>query len=985
MQSNNSCVSRSQVDIGAEAASTPLPPGHHHPGTPLPPRFPNPQPLSRRPLEAQSRPFHRFFIVIRRKAERRPDPNPHSMNADTMDPNKPRAAAKARKRAAKACLSCRARKVRCDVSQRGMPCMNCYLDNDTCVVADRASCQVTIPPYEPSVNDASESRNGYMATENDYDDDTSPSTQAQAQAPPTFDIGPILPQAGVEHNQSDMSSISSLFPSTNASWAGNGQRQSTTDITYSYYPFLSINNLHNLLPQDVNYLESQGCLRIPTPEILDEFVRQYFLHVHPLMPVINEGDFWEMYGQCGFGGSGERMSLLVFQSMLFVACNFVSKEKVKALGFSSSRVARATLYRRCKLLYDFESESSMIYLAQTAIMLSQWSPNFTQAFKKANSTWLSAAIQHAKNAEAHHYSALPSFSPVISPLQYKKQNVLKRLWWCCIVRDRILPLGMRRSLKITRSHFDFSSSPTFGYRDMADEVERSKVYDSATKKCVVEIFVQIVELCTVLTDLIMMVFPLDDSPDGERRLGLMKLSKSGSASRHYGGGPHHESAILYTNMMYMYYHSSWVALSHHEVLQTAVTAVTPNLTSNLREFSTIYENRHELQEAASGVTECLQEVIQLKLARWLPISAVPCTALPLVLHIIDVKLSSFRRSQPAPDELVKQNRLNVLVEAMKTYTPQYDGCDYVSETIRHIMTLAQLDTPTPLPATSTTSTISNWTDILASQPGCYLRLAMTMDLSFAKGRLPEESDFPASLRGLFTAGRNPVRALLRGSPRMSPSVIPSFTAASHQQMFSPSNPYTVLGEHHHHQQLQHQHQRTPSVSTFVPPAPGTVHSLSSDETESPTNSLDEDGNTTTTRNAVSAAHMNGTMSGRDLISRPYHENMMMLDNFAASDLEVEDIAGEILAAQFLRQSNEYGSLTATSGVGAARGGGNIEEVGHNDDQAAGSSNDEEATMGGMETWFDNAWGNEGEAGLEDGEAAKILGDAMGDGGVECGA
>ncbi|KAK8009009.1 hypothetical protein PG991_011560 [Apiospora marii] len=963
------------------------------------------------------------------------------MNADAMDPNRPRVAAKARKRAAKACLSCRARKVRCDVSQRGMPCMNCYLDNDTCVVADRASRkpqQVSIPPYEPSVNnDASESRNGYMASENDFDDDTFPSsTQPQAQAPPAFDMGQSssvpgfgnnvgttdrahVPHAGTDRHQSNMPNISSLFPPTNAPWATEtGQRQGSTDITYSYYPFLSINNLHNLLPQDVNYLESQGCLRVPTPETLDEFVRQYFLHVHPLMPVINEGDFWDMYGQYGFGGSGERMSLLVFQSMLFVACNFVSKEKVKSLGFSSTRVARATLYRRCKLLYDFESESSMIYLAQTAIMLSQWSPNFTQAFKKANSTWLSAAIQHAKNAEAHHYSALPSFSPIISPLQYKKQNVLKRLWWCCIVRDRILPIGMRRSLKITRSHFDFSSSPTFGYRDMADEVERSQVYDSATKKCLVEIFVQIVDLCTVLTDLIMMVFPLDDSPGWGKKIGpdeTLKVREFKQALRRWytltiqkfpmfggcgsprtavsrGKGHHHDSVILYTNMMYMYYHSSWVALSHHEILQTAVTAVSPNLTSNLREFSTIYENRQELQEAASGVTECLQELIQLKLARWLPISAVPCTALPLVLHIIDVKLSSFHRTQPSPDEVVKQNRLGVLVEAMKLYTPQYDGCDYVSETIRHIMTLAQLDTPTPLPATSTTSTISNWTDILASQPGCYLRLAMTMDLSFAKGRLPEESDFPASLRGLFTAGRNPVRALLRGSPRMNPSINPRFATPSHHNMFSPPNSFSVLGEHHHQQHLQQQ--RTPSASTFIPPAPGTVHSLSSDETESPTNSLDEDGSAST-RNAVTAARMNGTVSGGDLVNRPYQDNMMMLDNFTASDLEVEDIAGEILAAQFLRQSNSndygaFGDATTTGNTTDSRSGDDTEEANNNQDGqtvvAVPHSGEEETTMGGMEAWFDNAWGNEGNEAPEDGgDAARILRDTMSDGGVECGA
>lgn len=58
--------------------------------------------------------------------------------ADT-EPPKTKAQSKIRKRAPKACLSCRARKVRCDVSQRGRPCMNCYLDSETCVVTGRAS------------------------------------------------------------------------------------------------------------------------------------------------------------------------------------------------------------------------------------------------------------------------------------------------------------------------------------------------------------------------------------------------------------------------------------------------------------------------------------------------------------------------------------------------------------------------------------------------------------------------------------------------------------------------------------------------------------------------------------------------------------------------------------------------------------------------------------------------------------------------------
>ena len=42
----------------------------------------------------------------------------------------------AKRRAAKACQTCRSRKVRCDVVDSGPPCNNCRLDNVQCIVSD---------------------------------------------------------------------------------------------------------------------------------------------------------------------------------------------------------------------------------------------------------------------------------------------------------------------------------------------------------------------------------------------------------------------------------------------------------------------------------------------------------------------------------------------------------------------------------------------------------------------------------------------------------------------------------------------------------------------------------------------------------------------------------------------------------------------------------------------------------------------------------
>lgn len=80
----------------------------------------------------------------------------------------------------------------------------------------------------------------------------------------------------------------------------------------------------NVRTCDICRLELQGCLRLPTKPIVDEFLRRYFLHVHPMLPLLNEGDFWDMY--CGeAGGENKHFSLLLFQSILFASCSVRSR------------------------------------------------------------------------------------------------------------------------------------------------------------------------------------------------------------------------------------------------------------------------------------------------------------------------------------------------------------------------------------------------------------------------------------------------------------------------------------------------------------------------------------------------------------------------------------------------------------------------------------------------------------------------------------
>lgn len=92
-------------------------------------------------------------------------------------------------------------------------------------------------------------------------------------------------------------------------------------VLYSHYQYLTVGNLHKIPHQDVSYLEAQGCLHVPTRPTLDHFVDQYFAHVHVLLPLLHEGNFWDMYSYKDNTTPQEKMPLLVFQAMLFASCN----------------------------------------------------------------------------------------------------------------------------------------------------------------------------------------------------------------------------------------------------------------------------------------------------------------------------------------------------------------------------------------------------------------------------------------------------------------------------------------------------------------------------------------------------------------------------------------------------------------------------------------------------------------------------------------
>ncbi|KAL4727125.1 hypothetical protein ACLX1H_006026 [Fusarium chlamydosporum] len=704
-----------------------------------------------------------------------------------------------RKRATKACLKCRKRKVRCDVTRTSTPCTNCRLDGCECVVARRADAFPTNDgPSSVTSNDILRDCEAVASA-------TSPSSSNDNPPTPIEEASSVLQnleeteyhsvhhrdRADIEspinptpdHATEEIERIEEYMPTAFDSVASVISIEepcqpirSELKALYSSMPFLRTLNMRDC---DFNHLNAQGCLRVPSKPILDEFMRHYFLYIHPLLPLLNEADFWNAYDPIPSNNShpGTPVSMLLLQSMMFASCTFVSKESLQTLGFSTILEAKESFYTKAKLLYDFSTDPDPISIAQAALLLTYWCPTFRSGPRKPNSRWLRIAIQHAKSCGADTYET-PGFGLHISHQDMKRRNILKRIWWCCIIRDRIMPICVRRNIQISSAQFDFASCSPLGYDDLVDELESSRVYNIATKHKLILALERLTELCVALTDILSLVYPTESIPilDAEAHSSAFaqvqehkrSLRCWAAATRpplalkdlNPDAGQYEDSAVLFTNLVWIYFHASQVALCNYELhLGLVLGLITQNPTSG-QQMQFLKNNRRDLRNATKSIAECFARLHPRRLTRWLPSSAVACTALPLAMHMVDIKMSSASSAAEIwsrPEVASKQSRLNVLIQVFRELHPKYDGVHSISKTIRYFMECVGVNEPTQMMITN------DQNDVLARSPAQYLRLALTIDICLSQDRLVQDSDFPAALRRFVNRNQN-LMPMLLGQP-----------------------------------------------------------------------------------------------------------------------------------------------------------------------------------------------------------------------------
>ncbi|PHH83615.1 hypothetical protein CDD83_2955 [Cordyceps sp. RAO-2017] len=398
-----------------------------------------------------------------------------------------------KRRAARACVSCRARKVRCDVVE-GAPCGNCRWDNVECIVQEsrrrkknlitastaggsteaqqqlRCRAATSSTATNPCIVNRDGSNGGSISSSSGYSianggpRRTSASgsiamtgSDSSAHVPHMIyqRTASYRPDAGLNHRASSSETAvpSPQFPwnpslANHADFFANGRTAHflsslETPDAGAQLPSFVRPLPAKIDPDDVRYLHAKGALSLPGQGLQNALLQAYIEYVYPFMPLMDLHDFLAVVSR-GDGLNGQT-SLFLYQAVMFSATAFVDMKHLREAGYLTRKAARKAFFQKTRLLYDFDYEADRLILVQGLMLMTYWYE--TPDDQKDTWHWMGVAISLAHTIGLHR-------NPETTSMSVPKQRLWKRIWWSCFMRDRLIALGMRRPTRIKDEDFD---------------------------------------------------------------------------------------------------------------------------------------------------------------------------------------------------------------------------------------------------------------------------------------------------------------------------------------------------------------------------------------------------------------------------------------------------------------------------------------------------------------------------------------------------
>ncbi|KAF2145775.1 uncharacterized protein K452DRAFT_265099 [Aplosporella prunicola CBS 121167] len=678
-----------------------------------------------------------------------------------------------KRRASKACQCCRARKVRCNVTEHGAPCTNCRLDEVECIVSESRRKKKWSKDDDAANNNTADVNPGpakrRLASRDALDGLTNlePSPAAHHHrlshdADSLLDEhvphsiyqthGQRLNYSFSELDRRVSSASSNGFPILGYSPISTDSRPSFPYIAPKQNPAQTLPLYIKPLPprigpDEIAYLEKKGALSIPSPDLRTELLRAYVEFVHPYMPLLDLHEFLLTVDHQD--GSFGKTSLILFQAVMFAGSAFADMKQLRRAGFANRKEARKDFFQKTRLLYDFDYESDRVSLVQALLLLTYYYE--TPDDQKDTWHWMGVATSVAHTIGLHR-------NPDKSNMDSKRTKLWKRIWWSTYMRDRLIALGMRRPTRIknedydvpmlTLDDFDIAALPESVTCIPADCIVAR---DTETQRKLALMCIQKAKLCLCISHVLSKQYCVLNNNQGllNDRTTMMLLPKKldpqkcevkacdEELQRWQDGLPDevkyeeassgNPSIDLHKALLHMIFYTTLSALHRPQVLPSGPGPAPAG--SDGTEVLDV--SRRNVRRAATAITGIAQKLDTLDLVRYLPTTGVTVLLPAIIIHLLDIK---------APDESTRRTSLRGFCQCMQVMgklRDLYAAADYSTAFLEAAIRKAGINIapvpPPPAPPAAATPQTTTTLSGVAGKPGAP-HLATTVDDLVNAGR-----------------------------------------------------------------------------------------------------------------------------------------------------------------------------------------------------------------------------------------------------------
>lgn len=294
----------------------------------------------------------------------------------------------------------------------------------------------------------------------------------------------------------------------------------------------------------------------------------------------------------------------------------------------------------------------------------------------------------------------------------KKLRLYRRMWWCCVMRDRLLSLGMRRPPRIDDRDYDVPmlTVEDFEIKSLDSETlvvssDCNIIRNPSMQTHMAMICIAKARLCLCINRVLAVQYSahvqdhgMEGGPEGKTQARLILVPKPSSQTDKINNcdielavwfqrlplscrwtSPTtgdlqtiNAATVVQLAVLHMLYFSTISTLHRPRALPTSKTS-SPH---DLQEIS-----RWKIRDAANEITRIMLDLHSLNLTRYLPITGVTVLLPAIIIHLLDSNSTSDETRDAGRKGL--SQCMHVLQQLRDTYAPADDAILFLEGALRN--------------------------------------------------------------------------------------------------------------------------------------------------------------------------------------------------------------------------------------------------------------------------------------------------------------